>query len=365
MFDPPPHPPSLDPVAPLRARLQAFLDRFLDHQRAILAHASPDLPVLVETAATLVQGGKRLRPAFCYWGWRGAGTEDDDTIIAAGAALELFHASALVHDDLIDAADTRRGTPSAHRQYEARHRDAAWDGDPRAFGLAAAVLIGDLLLGWSDEVLSGLDVEAARLRAGRAVFEGMRTEVGGGQFLDVLEQASGGQRLEGQSERAMNVLRFKSARYSVEHPLVIGGSLAGASPGLLDDFRRYGRSLGEAFQLRDDVLGVFGDPAVTGKPAGDDVREGKRTVLVAYALESASPAQADTIIKRLGDPAMTSEGLDEFRAVLNDTGARERVEALVTRLADEAALTVAGSDVTEEARAALSSLIDLATTRAS
>jgi geranylgeranyl diphosphate synthase, type I len=353
-----------DPVATLRPRIQSVLDMMLDRQRELLGEESPDLLPLVDAAGDLVAGGKRLRPAFCYWGWRGAGAPDDPAIVAASACLELFQAAALIHDDLMDGSDIRRGMPSVHRRFAEHHAARRWKGDPAQFGGAAALLLGDLCLGWSDELLhaSGLDGDA--LRRGRPVFERMRTELMGGQFLDVLEQATGGLRPDGQAERARRVIRYKSAKYSVEHPLLLGGALADAGPRLLASYSAYGLALGEAFQLRDDVLGVFGDPDQTGKPAGDDLREGKRTVLVAYALEQASAAQTETLERLLGDHGLDRAGVDALRALIDDTGALDRVEHLISELVERSTAALADAEVGPEARDALTALITAATSRA-
>ena len=375
-----------DPVHDLRPRVQAVLTDFVDRQRSLLGAIGPELLPLVDAAERLLAGGKRLRPAFCYWGWRsvaghhgpagqlahdGRSGHDDgpdepseeEAVVAAAAALELFQAAALVHDDLIDGSDTRRGGPSVHRQFAALHRESGWDGAPDAFGAAAAVLLGDLLLGWSDELLSSSGLSPHALERGRPVFERMRTEVGGGQYLDVLEQVSGASRAEGAADRARRVIRYKAARYSVEHPLVLGGRFADAPDHTLAAFASYGSALGEAFQLRDDVLGVFGDPAVTGKPAGDDLREGKRTVLVAYALERADAGQTDVVAKLLGDSRLDDAAVEAVREVIVATGALARVESLVATLVGDAAAALAEADVSAEGRAALSALIELATAR--
>ncbi len=325
----------------------------------------PEVLALVDAGADLLDGGKRLRATFCYWGWRASGgAADDAAVITAAAALELFHASALVHDDVIDGSDTRRGAPSVHRRFAARHRAAGWHGSSDDFGSATAVLLGDLLLGWSDELFNSADLGDDALRRGRAVFDRMRTEVGGGQFLDVVEQASGAVRPEGQAERARAVIRYKSARYSVENPLLIGARLAGADHTVLEPYRRYGAALGEAFQLRDDILGVFGDPARTGKPAGDDLREGKRTVLVAYALERSDDEQTATINRLLGDPALDADGVERLRDILVETSALARVEELVGDLVATARSALGDAEASSDGRQALSTLIDLATDRA-
>jgi geranylgeranyl diphosphate synthase type I len=352
-----------DPVRTLRSRVQRVLDGFLDRQREILRSESADLLPLVDATADLLAGGKRLRPAFCYWGWRGAGAPDQPAIVSAAACLELFHAAALVHDDLMDGSDTRRGMPSAHRRFAALHSEAGWHGDPERFGNAAALLLGDLCLGWSDELLHASGLSDQAMRRGRPVFERMRTELMGGQYLDMLEQATGGLWLAGQAERAQLVIRYKSAKYSVEHPLLLGGTLAAASPRVLTAYSDYGLALGEAFQLRDDVLGVFGDPVQTGKPAGDDLREGKRTLLVAYAHERASPAQASEVEALLGDRQLDGAGIDRLREIIVSTDALARVERLVADLVDRATAALDAADVAAEARTALRALITAATVR--
>ena len=347
----------------LRTRVQKALNDHLSMQARRLEDVGPDLGPLLECITDLLRGGKRLRPAFCYWGWRGAGAPDDESIVNAAAALELFQAAALLHDDVMDGSDTRRGLPATHRRMANLHRGNGWTGDGERFGTSAAILAGDLCLSWSDEMLSRSGLAPDTLARGRDVYDLMRTQLMGGQYLDVLEQvlteADGG----GTAERARRVIHFKSAKYTIEHPLLIGGALAGASPDLLAAYSAFGLPLGEAFQLRDDVLGVFGDPAETGKPAGDDLREGKRTVLVALALEAASPAQAASVRQHLGDPHLRADGVAMLRQVITDTGALAAVEGLITDLVAQSRDALAHSDVAEPARGVLADLIHAATAR--
>jgi geranylgeranyl diphosphate synthase type I len=343
----------------LRQRVQKSLSAFVASQLPSLDSISEDLTPLTDALSELIAGGKRLRPAFCYWGFRGAGGADGDGIVVAAAALELFQACALIHDDVMDGSDTRRGLPAVHRRFAAMHRSEAWAGDPEAFGMGAAVLLGDLCLAWSDEMLATSDLPADRLRAGHSVYDEMRTELMGGQYLDLLEQARGG----GSVERALRVARYKSAKYTIEKPLLLGAVLAGTGPDVLAGYSGYGLPLGEAFQLRDDVLGVFGDPSVTGKPAGDDLREGKRTALVAMALETADTAQAAAVRRLLGDPRLSAEGVEVLRGVLHDTGALSRVETLIERLLDEALSALDAAPVEDEARTVLRELAVAATAR--
>lgn len=343
----------------LRTRVQKRLDEFLATQIPLLDEVSPELAPLAEALTDLLRGGKRLRPAFAYWGWRGAGGADCEEAVAAATALELLQACALIHDDVMDGSDTRRGLPAAHRRFGTLHRGNEWLGSSEAFGVGAAILLGDLCLSWADELLfqSGLPVDA--LVRGKPIYDVMRTELMAGQYLDLLEQARGG----GSEARAMRVVRFKSAKYTIERPLHLGASLAGAPAETLVSYSGYGLPLGEAFQLRDDVLGVFGDPAQTGKPAGDDLREGKRTVLVAAAVEAASPAQAALLRRHLGDPALDADGVATLREVITETGALGHVERLIEALTDQCYRALDAADIDESAREVLRGLAHAATSR--
>jgi geranylgeranyl diphosphate synthase type I len=345
---------STDPLdrEDLRQRVQKALNGFVGGKLPVLDTISDELSPLTDALTDLVAGGKRLRPAFCYWGYRGAGGEDGDEVVTAAAALELFQACALIHDDVMDGSDTRRGQPAVHRRFASTHRTESWTGDPEAFGVGAAVLLGDLCLSWSDEMLTTSGLPADRLAAGHRVYADMRTELMGGQYLDLLEQARGG----GSIERALRVARYKSAKYTIEKPLHLGAALAGAEQAVLDGYSGYGLPLGEAFQLRDDVLGVFGDPSVTGKPAGDDLREGKRTAMVAMALEAADARQAAVVRRHLGDPHLTPDGVASLRSVLVDTGAVERVERLIDELTGDALAALEAAPVEGAAREVLEQL---------
>ncbi|WP_432541156.1 polyprenyl synthetase family protein [Kineococcus sp. SYSU DK002] len=351
----------------LRSAVSTVLEDFLHDQSAVLREVSVDCAPVLDAIAALLAGGKRLRPAFCYWGFHGtADGLSDEGVVTAAAALELFQAAALIHDDVMDDSDTRRGQPAVHRRFEALHRDSGWDGSSARFGLAGAVLAGDLCLSWSDELFSRSRLPADAMARGRQVFNTMRTQLMGGQYLDMLEQASSTQRgAAGAVDRARRVLTFKSAKYSIEHPLLLGGSLAGASTDLLADYSRFGLALGEAFQLRDDVLGVFGDPAETGKPAGDDLREGKRTVLVGLAVQSATPAQAAELERLLGAPDLDAAGVQTLRTILTETGALAGVEELIVQQVDVACATLDAAELTTTARAALHELVVAATSRRS
>lgn len=350
----------------LRARVQTVVDAQIASQSAVLSEIGDDLTSLVEAVSALLRGGKRLRAAFLYWGYRAGGGPDSEAIISAATAMEFFQAAALLHDDVMDDSDTRRGMPTAHKRLANEHAAASWAGSGDRFGLAGAILGGDLCLTWSDELFATSGLPMAEMARARPVFDRMRTQLMGGQFLDVLESARGWDELT-TAERiacARRVIRYKSAKYTIEHPLLIGAAAAGASATDLDALSTYGLDLGEAFQLRDDVLGVFGDPTETGKPAGDDLREGKLTVLVALALDHASPTTVAMFDKLLGLPDLDEPRVDELRDAITASGALDRVEQMIQELSASARTALhSATTLTDEGRAALDALVDVSTAR--
>ena len=363
--------------------VQSRLDGFLAEQGAALAEISPDLEIVDQSARQLVAGGKRFRALFCYWGWRSvAGLADDwaaddlgeaegaalDPIVTVASALELFHAAALVHDDIMDNSDLRRGRPSLHRRFETLHGEQGWTGSGRQYGDAAALLVGDLLLAWSDELF---ETGAASVRnpdaaaAARAQFSLMRTEVTVGQYLDMLEETSWRTRPETELlPRAHRVIVYKSAKYTVEAPLAIGASLAEASLPQLAALRAFGLPLGVAFQLRDDLLGVFGDPAVTGKPAGDDLREGKRTVLVTLARQKLPASAARLFDELLGDDDLSEQQIGMLQTAVRESGAVEQVERIIAHNVATATAALSEAPLARSARDELGALADAVTRRA-
>lgn len=334
------------------ALVEQRLDVFLRERLRVLRDVGADLEPVARSIRDLARGGKRLRATFCHWGWRSAGADGLAAAVDGAAALELFHLAALVHDDVMDHSDTRRGAPTAHQQFAAWHRAEQLDGEPADFGVGTALLIGDLCLTWSDQLVSGAPIAAARRPAVHDVYDMMRTQVMAGQYLDTLEQARPGTR----AQASRVVLRFKSAKYTVEHPLLLGGALAGASDDLLDAYARFGVPVGEAFQLRDDVLGVFGDPAVTGKPVGDDLREGKKTLLVVAAIERADDAQRDLLQRLLGDRTLTEQQIRRLQTILVDTGALDQVERQIVDLTRRGVDAIGGGAVPEPAATGLADL---------
>lgn len=340
----------------VRGRVDELLAAFLDARRPPVG--DPDVAEGYRLLREfVVDGGKRIRPLLCYWGWRGAGGEEphDDRAVVTGAALELYHAGLLIHDDVMDGSELRRGRPTIHRGLAGTPR---WTG-AEAFGRSAAILLGVLAQAWADELLADAAAGDVRGRAARELFNRMRTEVVTGQYLDILAHA----RADADVERALTVIRYKTARYTVERPLQIGAALAGAPPALLETYSRFGLPLGEAFQLRDDVLGVFGDPAVTGKPVLDDLREGKRTVLMAYAYARARGPERDLLRTWHGAPDLDERRAAELRRIIVDTGALGEVEGLIALRAGQALDALRDCAIAPEAAQALTMLTERLTRR--
>jgi geranylgeranyl diphosphate synthase type I len=354
------------------AQVQTNLDDFCVKQRSDFEAISSDLIPVVDYTHSLLQGGKRFRALFCYWAWRASLSESsyhqseqevndsEQAIAGIAASLEMFHAAALVHDDLLDQSDTRRGAPAIHKRFESLHKEKQWAGAPERFGVAGSVLVGDLMLGWSSEIFGNALLHSPNREiesACRDEFSLMRVEVMAGQYLDVLEENAATTRpvKEGVG-RAEKVILYKTAKYSIEAPLRIGAAFAGADQSTLNVFTQFGIPLGIAFQLRDDILGVFGDPSVTGKPAGDDLREGKRTVLVALtreALTEQSPSMANSFEELLTSRELDAQQIAFMQKLIQESGALEKTERMITELADRSLDSLESSNLEETAKSAL------------
>lgn len=339
------------------------LRRYLHARRAETAYIGSDYAALISALEDFVlNGGKRLRPAFAYWGWRAvADAEPDAHVLLLFSALELLQACALVHDDVIDDSATRRGRPTVHVHFAATHRDRQWRGSAERFGISAAILLGDLALAWADDIVFGADLPADTQRRVRRVWADIRTEVLGGQYLDIVAEASASESIS----LPMNVATFKTACYTVTRPLQLGAAVAADRPDVQAIFDRLGTDLGVAFQLRDDVLGVFGDPKVTGKPSGDDLRSGKRTVLLAEAMELAdksNPLAASLLRSSIGAP-LTESQVAELRDVIESVGALAAVEQRIATLTQRALAELAAAPVSDAAKAGLCELARMATDR--
>ncbi|HWY00957.1 MAG TPA: bifunctional (2E,6E)-farnesyl/geranyl diphosphate synthase [Mycobacterium sp.] len=339
------------------------LRRYLHDRRTETAYIGADYGVLIAALEDFVlNGGKRLRPAFAYWGWRAVATgEPDPEVLLLFSALELLHACALVHDDVIDESSTRRGRPTAHIHFAALHRTRNWRGSADRFGISAAILLGDLALAWADDIVFGADIPPKAQRRVHRVWADIRTEVLGGQYLDIVAEASAAESIVS----AMNVDTFKTACYTVTRPLQLGVAAAADRPDVQAVFDQFGTDLGVAFQLRDDVLGVFGDPAVTGKPSGDDLRSGKRTVLLAEAVELADksdPLAANVLRSSIG-AQLTDAQVGELRDVIESVGALAAAEQRIAALTQRALATLAAAPINAAAKAGLSELARIATNR--
>ncbi|CAG7580853.1 polyprenyl synthetase family protein [Rhodococcus opacus] len=352
--------------AALAAEVENALRDFFTSRQVLVDSVGGGYREAVTTLEDFVlRGGKRVRPAFAWTGWLGAGGDprgpEAGPVLRACSALELVQACALVHDDIIDASTTRRGFPTVHVEFAEQHRAGAWSGDSAHFGEGVAILLGDLALAWADDMIreSGITADAsARIST---VWSAMRTEVLGGQFLDISNEA----RADESIDAAMKVNRYKTAAYTIERPLHLGAALAGADETLVSAYRRFGTDIGIAFQLRDDLLGVFGDPAVTGKPSGDDLRAGKRTVLFAMSLQRADaedPAAAELLREGIGTDLSDSD-VDTLRTTITSLGAVADVEKQIEELVENALSTLAASTATAEARQQLTEMAVAATRR--
>lgn len=306
-------------------KIDAHLQSTLAGYREDWAAFDPMLSDTVDLLSNLVlAGGKRVRPAMAYWGFIGAGGDPEDpAIVAIGSALELLQAFALFHDDVMDGSPTRRGNPTAHVAAEAEHRSNDWSGEPRRYGEAVAILAGDVSLVLSDVLLADVSSDVRRL------WNDLRVEVNLGQFLDVVGTAQGDVALA----TAERIVEYKTARYTIVRPLQMGAAAAGGVH-LEQPLADFGTPLGIAFQLKDDLLGVFGEEAVTGKPVGDDLREAKPTPLLARARDAASPEQR-SLLDQVG-PDLTDDEIGDIQAVLADTGAVAEIESQIESLTADA-----------------------------
>ncbi|MGK2948100.1 MAG: isopentenyl-diphosphate Delta-isomerase [Acidimicrobiales bacterium] len=355
---PAPVAPAGDPLAVVRGPLRELLGTFLDAKAAETVAVDPALAEVTDEIRALVDaGGKRLRPAFVYWGHRAAGADHDEAVLRPAAAVELLHTFALLHDDVMDRSATRRGRPSAYAGFAQRHLAGDRLGDSDWFGCSAAILAGDLTYVWADELFDATDLPADAVARARAVFTTLRREVIAGQHLDLVLAADPAAHEDG----ARHVALLKSARYTVTRPLELGAALAPEGHLVSPLLAAYGDAVGIAFQMRDDILGLFGDPAVTGKSALDDLREGKRTVLVLRALRLADDGQRRVLEACLGDPDLDEERAAEARAAVADSGALASVEALLA--AQHALALEALVGLPEPAASALRELAGLAIER--
>jgi geranylgeranyl diphosphate synthase type I len=334
-------------LAAVGERAEQRIRTLLAEERARWGEVDAGLVEAIDALSDLVTaGGKRLRPAFCHWAHVGAGGDSDDPVaLDAGAALELLHSFALVHDDIMDGSERRRGRPAVHRGFIDRHAAAGWRGPGQRFGEGAAILVGDFAFVYADVLVARISPEA------RAVFDELRLELCVGQFLDLRATATG----ERDGGRARTIEWYKSGKYTVERPLHLGAALAGRLGELRGPLSAFGLPLGEAFQLRDDLLGVFGAESVTGKPVGDDLREGKLTPLLATA-SARCDAAGTRVLERVGQPDLRADEIAAIRDLLVATGAVAEIETSIGMLVGESLAALEAIPITEDARTALADL---------
>lgn len=344
MADPADAPASLAAVG---ERAEARIRVLLDSERERWSLVDPSLTSALDAlSALVVAGGKRLRPAFCHWAFVGAGGDPEAQIaVDAGAALELLHSFALVHDDIMDGSDRRRGEPAVHRAFIEQHERSGWRGPARRFGEGAAILVGDFAFVYADVLMADVTPEARR------VFDELRIELCVGQYLDLSATATGGR----DATQARTIEWYKSGKYTVERPLHLGAALAGRLDDLRAPLSAFGLPLGEAFQMRDDLLGVFGSEAVTGKPVGDDLREGKLTPLLAAA---STRARGDDLrlLERVGAGDLSAEEIGGICDLLSATGAVAEIESAIERLVGESLRALERVPITDAAKDALADL---------
>lgn len=321
----------------LRENVNSALSLQLNNYCSTISEIDEQLIPIAHSLKEFISDGKRFRPIFALLGFIGAHGEFSPNVFQAASALEFLQASALIHDDLMDRSDTRRGKPAIHKQ----------------FGDAAAILIGDLALVWNEQAVHDSGLSSVSLNG---IHDVMRTELMAGQFLDVYEQTQKTYSVE----RSLKIARYKSGKYSIERPLHFGAAMA--NPTNLETYygiySEYGLPLGEAFQLRDDLLGVFGDPNETGKPAGDDLREGKRTALVAYAYD-----RGDLATKKLIESKLGTEDVDNLADAISQSGAVVHVEDLIEKLAEEALDAINRQELNSEVKPLLIEMVSIVTKR--
>jgi geranylgeranyl diphosphate synthase, type I len=342
-------------AAALGPQIDAALHAFVEEQVALLTAIDPQLMPVAEQLRASVSGGKRLRAAFCYWGWRASGQADSEAAIRAAAAMELVHAAALVHDDLIDDSPIRRGAPTAHLSLRAA---ITREGDRDAAARSLALMVGDLLMAWAGQLFTTCGLPAAYLARARPSWATLARELIAGECLEILRTG-----IDPSVDRSLDVIRYKTAKYTVEHPLHIGGRLAGASQELLCVFSAYGIPVGEAFQLRDDLLSVFGDPCRTGKSNLDDLAGAKPTTLLALALAAATRSERAELNALVGRADLAAEDADRLRAIMERTGARARVEIMITERAASARAALSAAAIPRRPAQALYDLVSAATVR--
>ena len=343
--------------AAFKARVDEELRRFVAREADEFAAVDPMLGAVAERLEAAVAHGKRLRAAFCYWGWRAVGQPDSDALVRAAASMELVHAAAVVHDDLIDDSPLRHGRPTIH---VALRGAVGARPDADAAGRSLAMLVGDLLMALAGQLFAASGLPSAYLVRARPLWAVMAHELIAGECLEILRTGAGPD-----TEASLKVIRYKTAKYTVEQPLLIGGALAGAGVRLREGYSAYGLPLGEAFQLRDDLLGLFGDPELTGKANADDVRGRRPTALLAETWRLAGDADRELLHTLLGRDDPDGKGLDTVREVMRRLKAPDRIESMIGARVEEALGALHELDLPAHAAGGLTALAHSAAVRLS
>ncbi|MFJ8864299.1 polyprenyl synthetase family protein [Streptomyces sp. NPDC102473] len=343
--------------AVFKARVDGVLRRFVAEEAELFADVDPALRPVADQLEASVADGKRLRAAFCYWGWRAVGQPDNDALVRAAASMELVHAAAVVHDDLIDDSPLRHGRPTAQIALRGAVRRR-----PRsvAAGRSLAMLVGDLLMGLAGQLFATSGLPAAYLARARPLWSELARDLIAGECLEILRTGA-----PPDTTDSLKVIRYKTAKYTVEQPLLIGGALAGAGDRIRGGFSAYGLPLGEAFQLRDDLLGLFGNPERTGKANTDDLRGHRPTALLAETWRVAGEAERQQLRALLGRRDLDAEGLRAVRELMCRLHAPDRVEEMISVRVEEALGALAGLGVPAPAASALTTLARSVTVRVS
>jgi geranylgeranyl diphosphate synthase type I len=349
-------------IKSLRGDIDQSIANFLNGSTGYIRSIGVELaPVADAMSSFLLDGGKRFRPLLsCIGSIAAAGAQPSKEIVTASSCLELLHACALIHDDVMDGSDTRRGNPAIHKLFEELHRKSSLSGDSQRYGVASAILLGDLALIWADQMLHTAGLKPERLLGSLAIYDELRVELMAGQYLDVHEQALA----TTDAQRSLKVASYKSGKYSIERPLHFGAKLAGGDGQILPALSSFGIPIGEAFQLRDDLLGVFGNPAETGKPAGDDLREGKATVLIALTFEGTSESGKKEL-SRLGKADLQGAEIAKLQEVIISSGAVVKVEEMIRQRAQVAESALTSPLIAAEAKPLLQTMAEMALVRSS
>lgn len=351
-----------------RKKTQQTLDIFLEQKTNELKEISNNCTPLINSIKTLTNNGKKLRAIICFWGWQSVTeTKDETNIYKIAAALELFQAAALIHDDIIDNSDTRRNNPTTHKTFSQLHENQNLVGDPENFGKNSAILCGDLCLAWSEELFGQIPQISQKTKE---IFNLMRTEVMAGQYLEILQEKTPFSITEKANrqelEEAKKILTYKSAKYSIKNPLLLGATfgLSQKTPQtLLENYAKFGMAIGKAFQLRDDVLDIFGDPDIIGKPINGDLQSSKKTVLITLTKQKSNTKEKIILESLLKKTEKQSFEIDILKKIILECGALQEVEDTINKLYEDAFAILEKIEIDKKSKSALQEIINFATKR--